>query len=998
MVEVLTAFGLSAKELFAYNRDYYAFDQKQRLDREMLRLEMQVKRFNLFREDIRDLVDLTTSKMEMYHMVGALCLEFCVSIYTEGAEIAWIAPAPPFLKACWAMSLASAFCYIVLAVWLSMHASVSAHSFGVRLLTRFVRLPIPGSQQVNALNARLTDFEQQGINNALRVPFIGQAQKWQQRRVEDPNDNSEGGNMDHDTRFKPAVKVDHELRAQDLLGQGEVGINDHDLTDAATRLPGHHVQLFRRLQAKWQCYDTYARVCMSLGAYQLLAGISYYLLIATMTHYHSYTCGYAVVTIFVVAELVLGLLDIGRKMMFTIIALQLFGSIPIYLAAYCLSSTIFLNLEEHHQYPYPASPAIFILTALWHEGLLHFAWPSNDGMSLPRRFRTVLFIDVFAVADEALKSHNAAPDGQETTKPVVAEGANYSEEQVMAAEEAVFDAEAALRRWQAVPAGTVEAKAQGAEIAQLRKKLLVTRKMLNGEAARLAHKMGDQEAIALLEIDTRAWADLSEEEQDKDPFKGSLLGPFKHATEGTSYYYDLESREFVWQADEGREVLTIEELEELVRTAQREVRAVLGGGSACDIDDDDDDMDGGDTATDAEKTAQKRTDGPAGLIFTPQRLPWKAVNFVTRILVFSWAFLGVMCWFEQRLDDSRDRWDTFVVAEERRLTSAWNFRSIEIQLPHVALFRPSSLSCLGGGQNSTPELLVVGADGGAIRASSSSSAAEPSAAAGWASEALSEAEVPAGAAAFCSSVEPSEALPAEPLSTSLRSAGEVVHARCLMGAPTETGIALWSPSDEPDGGLRHLEIAGPAWTTVAGAAVPCRAVEGMLVDAMENASWCLLLVGWDGSQLPVAALPLSAGPGSLPRPGVGITPVFDAPLNALRAAPHTSEAVVAMHVEPRRGRLWAVLGSGALQAWELLGDSPRGLGRWSVDFSVATSGASIAERAVAVCEDAAAGELVVATRAAAGSLAPAARLLASPLPRSLLLAARAPPPPLAAAW
>lgn len=38
---------LQAKELFAYNRDYYAFDQKQRLDREMLRLEMQIKRCDL---------------------------------------------------------------------------------------------------------------------------------------------------------------------------------------------------------------------------------------------------------------------------------------------------------------------------------------------------------------------------------------------------------------------------------------------------------------------------------------------------------------------------------------------------------------------------------------------------------------------------------------------------------------------------------------------------------------------------------------------------------------------------------------------------------------------------------------------------------------------------------------------------------------------------------------------------------------------------------------
>ncbi|CAJ1424558.1 unnamed protein product [Effrenium voratum] len=62
MVELLAAIGLGAKELFAYNRESYKFDQDQRLEREVLRLEMQVKRFELFREDVRDLVELTVGR------------------------------------------------------------------------------------------------------------------------------------------------------------------------------------------------------------------------------------------------------------------------------------------------------------------------------------------------------------------------------------------------------------------------------------------------------------------------------------------------------------------------------------------------------------------------------------------------------------------------------------------------------------------------------------------------------------------------------------------------------------------------------------------------------------------------------------------------------------------------------------------------------------------------------------------------------------------------
>ena len=78
--------------------------------------------------------------------------------------------------------------YLLMAVWLSMHASICSHSFGVRLLTRFVawltnlhdcfslctsewfltcpdaqvRLPVPGMSQMGVLNARLADFEKQG--------------------------------------------------------------------------------------------------------------------------------------------------------------------------------------------------------------------------------------------------------------------------------------------------------------------------------------------------------------------------------------------------------------------------------------------------------------------------------------------------------------------------------------------------------------------------------------------------------------------------------------------------------------------------------------------------------------------------------------------------------------------------------------------------------------------------------------------------------------------
>ncbi|CAJ1354816.1 unnamed protein product [Effrenium voratum] len=188
-MEFLATFGMTAKNMFDYNRENFQFDQEQRLSRELLRQILQLKRFTLFREDIRDLVELTVGKMEMYHLVAALFMESSMALYFEGRIHH---ASPPFLLSLLYISIASAFMYLLLAVWLSMHASICSHSFGVRLLTRFVRLPVPGLEQMGAMNARLADFEKQGVKGMLRVPVVGGRQDWVQRQPQLPALREEG--------------------------------------------------------------------------------------------------------------------------------------------------------------------------------------------------------------------------------------------------------------------------------------------------------------------------------------------------------------------------------------------------------------------------------------------------------------------------------------------------------------------------------------------------------------------------------------------------------------------------------------------------------------------------------------------------------------------------------------------------------------------------------------------------------------------------------------
>ncbi|CAE8617692.1 unnamed protein product, partial [Polarella glacialis] len=143
---------------------------------------------------------------------------------------------------------------------------------------------------------------------------------------------------------------------------------------------------------------------------------------------------------------------------------------------------------------------------------------------------------------------------------------------------------AALRRWQAVPDGTVEAGLQQAELERLKRQLVVWRKALNGEARRRAEQRGDRDALELLEPDNRSWMELSLTEQAEAPFAKYLLGPFRQSGQSAAYFYDLEERQFVWEDPLEREVLTLQLAAGLVQDGEAAVRAVLGGDRSGNVD------------------------------------------------------------------------------------------------------------------------------------------------------------------------------------------------------------------------------------------------------------------------------------------------------------------------------------------------------------------------------------------------------------------------------
>ena len=193
-----------------------------------------------------------------------------------------------------------------------------------------------------------------------------------------------------------------------------------------------HVQLFRQLQARWQCFDAYARVCMSFGVRHMLQSINYYLLGLCMVQlyvpYMVYV-SFALTLIFQALAVNITILDIHGLPCFGTFDLAFIGFLPALIACVALSMADRDEdvLREENSYPfsvaiYPLEPCKTfkgkrmnkmkhvdfkrslksLKEILWFELFHWVASPSTLESSVPRHFRAVLFMDVFGDADDPI--------------------------------------------------------------------------------------------------------------------------------------------------------------------------------------------------------------------------------------------------------------------------------------------------------------------------------------------------------------------------------------------------------------------------------------------------------------------------------------------------------------------------------------------------------------------------------------------------------------------
>lgn len=371
-------------ELYGYNRAGFIFDESMRQEREYQEQNMRVKQFLLYREDVRDLVELTTGKMDSYILPVSFMLGACILILVEGQ----VEDEPPWLLWLQVISLAEAVLYFFMSIWLAMHASVSAHSFGVRLLTQLVRLPVPRKQQINAARAMAEEFEGGGVKGMFKMPMV---QNTPTTQIQEDG-----------TYHAPSASSRSRVTLVPPDPQPSPGGSLQSVDSPQELVSGlRHIRLFRDLQSNWQAHDAYARVCMSLGTYALVHNIAYYLIGKCTFNLH---CFAGAVGAAIICS-TLGWLLLSIDIYFGTVWSALCG---LFIVSGPLLAAIAAGLSNSTDPQLKCVwgiivPIVFILNVI-HICLCVYISRAEQldetKVALPTRFRNVLYLDVFGWLDE----------------------------------------------------------------------------------------------------------------------------------------------------------------------------------------------------------------------------------------------------------------------------------------------------------------------------------------------------------------------------------------------------------------------------------------------------------------------------------------------------------------------------------------------------------------------------------------------------------------------
>lgn len=447
MVLGLTAAGASATAvgswLWSYNRENFKYDREMRQKNEFKLLEFRKIQAELWRDDIRDIIGLTEKKMDAYLIISILQLDACLGLFTEGR----LEPGtPPWLLSFYMLTLAGSFMYLLMSAWFAMHASVVAQCSSVRLLTQFVRLPIPTWKQLEDMRTYGQEYESLHGAHWFRVPYTRSLAPTGVRRGQ----NIPAGQEGSDTRLSSLSKkgnsknkIQRSSMCSNVSKASEETCSDnvppsgahpdpwcqelhgderqlYELSKEGVELR-RHVRLAKDAAKQYQCFDAFARVAMTFGTNQLLLAIAFYCL-----GYVSVQDGAPFVAMGAVAVMA-SIACIMIQMDFTMTrceGITLQGLIVVGLAAATIAT---LHIPDAVIY---LLPIVYVSNGLWLWKALATCGitETESGALLPMKFRAMLFLDVFGWLtrgqDGGLSNKNAMFDDDTSTDDADSEPKN----------------------------------------------------------------------------------------------------------------------------------------------------------------------------------------------------------------------------------------------------------------------------------------------------------------------------------------------------------------------------------------------------------------------------------------------------------------------------------------------------------------------------------------------------------------------------------------------
>eukprot|EP00442_Polarella_glacialis_P001557 CAMPEP_0115111398 /NCGR_PEP_ID=MMETSP0227-20121206/40003_1 /TAXON_ID=89957 /ORGANISM="Polarella glacialis, Strain CCMP 1383" /LENGTH=971 /DNA_ID=CAMNT_0002510731 /DNA_START=161 /DNA_END=3076 /DNA_ORIENTATION=+ len=389
------------KKAFEYNRDNFMEDREQRMKKEFAEMKYKITQAGLWREDVRDFVSLTEMKMSLYLIVNVLLLGFTMTLWCEGQLPE---STPDWLVMGNQTATVSAFAFLLLTVWLAMHASVAAQAYQTRVLTQLVRLPIPTWNEIEACRTAASEFEKVNSRQMFRVPFAAGKQE-----------NYAAGNTAAGAAattcpvasrntggHSQEVTADHASLAADPWGLERRGDDIYELGEYSGMEVAklRHMKLMRQAAVYWQTYDAFARVSMSVGINQLMLAMIYYILGYALLEARAPYAAFAGVIVLMGTAEVIARVDLSLPVVQQRIFQCLLGIGPVLscIAAYAWSE----HVEAARHFAEMLAPLAYISNGFV-VGLMTImvqVTEQENGAMLPLAFRGVLFLDVFGWASE----------------------------------------------------------------------------------------------------------------------------------------------------------------------------------------------------------------------------------------------------------------------------------------------------------------------------------------------------------------------------------------------------------------------------------------------------------------------------------------------------------------------------------------------------------------------------------------------------------------------